>query len=490
MNKTFFYCAIWLLVLVCSSSTLTTLHAAELAFERCQIKLAAVERDAECASLLRPENPDQPNGRQIELFVAKFPSTAAKPADDAMTFIQGGPGGSSIDMAINYYPIIETILSKRDVIIIDQRGTGRSNELSCPESEIEDTFLAFDPVRAEAELNKCKAALSASDLRYYTTSIAVQDLEAMRIAAGYSQLTVYGVSYGTRVAQHYLRRYPETTRAVILDGVAHIGLNLAGGEIARQSQAALSGVSARCKLDTACEARFGDVLDKFTQLAERLKAQPVSVTIPDPTTAKPVTKTLTEQHLFGVIRMLPYATEGLALLPLLVDHAYQGDYTALAAQYLLIERSMTDGFAMGMQYSVMCAEDYPFVNESDHAGVEDTYMSDAIRKSVEVACKVWPQGTMDEDFRDPFESSVPVLILSGETDPITPPENGERAHTMLANSRHLVVPAHGHGVISRGCVPALARDFVVAANFEDFNPTCIERERAMPFFVDSTGPKP
>lgn len=490
MQPMFLHRASWLAIVLIASSLASQSQAAELEFKRCQIQHNAVERDAECATLTRPENPNEPNGKQIDLFVTKFPSTAAKPAKDALTLIQGGPGGSSIDMAIGYYPIITSMLSKRDVIIVDQRGTGRSNPLSCPESDTDEEFLAFDPVRAEAELRACKVALSESDLRFYTTSIAVEDLEAVRQAAGYTQLTVYGVSYGTRVAQHYLRRYPDKTRAVILDGVAQVGLNLAGGEIARRSQAALEGVAHRCANDVACTERFGDLLNKFKSVTQRLQAQPVNITLPHPSSGTLISKTLSEQHLFGVVRMLPYATEGLALLPLIIDQAERQNYVPLGAQTLMIEDAIISGFAMGMQYSVMCTEDYPFVQAADNRGIELTYMQDSMRESIEIACKIWPQGHIDEDFREPFDSRVPVLILSGETDPITPPENGEVAHKMFSNSRHLVVPAHGHGVIGRGCVTALARDFVSHANFDNLTPECIERERAMPFFIDSTGPKP
>lgn len=465
-------------------------HAEPIKFERCQVKLGAVERDAECGVLARPENPDQPDGKQIDLFVAKFPSSSPKPAADAFTLIQGGPGGSSVDMAISYYPILQAILSKRDVIVVDQRGTGRSNKLACPEPEDESQTLAFDPVKAAEYAKLCLDKHKQSDLRYYTTSIAVQDLDAVRDAAGYEQLTVYGVSYGTRVAQHYLRRFPGKTRAVILDGVAHIGLNLTGGEIARRSQDAFDGMAARCAADKLCSERFGDLTEKFKAVRQRLMEKPIAVTLPHPYTAKLTTQTLSEQHLYAAIRMMPYGTEGLALLPLLISQAYDGNYTALAAQALTIEDTFTDSFAIGMQNSVMCAEDYPFTTESDKQNLDATYFGNAMIEAFDVACNYWPRGPMDEDFRKPFESDVPVLILSGETDPITPPENGEKAAAMLSNAKHIVVPAHGHGVLSRGCVPALAKEFIVNPDFTELKTDCADRERAMPFFIDSTGPRP
>ena len=478
-------------VLLCACLLYSGFTAAQsLEFERCQIKLNAVELDAECGRLLRPENPAEADGRNIELFVAKFPSRSPSPAADAFTIIQGGPGGSSIDMAIGFHRFLELILAKRDVLVVDQRGTGRSNPLACPPDENDSETLNFDPVRAAEYAKSCLAALSESDPRYYTTTVAVQDLDAVRKAAGYEQLTVYGTSYGTRVAQHYLRRFPEQTRAVILDGVVPVGLNLAGGEIARRSQEALDGMLERCRTTPACHGQFGDIGAKFSAVRERLTAAPVEVTLPHPLTGEITRETINQEHLFAVIRMMPYATEGLSLLPLIIADAYDGNYTALAAQVMMISESFEQGFAMGMQNSVMCAEDHPFVESADTENLEHTYFGTVMIDAINVACTHWPRGPMDDDFRVPFDSEKPVLILSGETDPITPPANGEQALAMFSNAKHIVVPAHGHGVIARGCLPPLIRDFVETIDLQNINTQCVDRERAMPFFVDRTGPKP
>jgi len=467
----------------------TTTSAAELKFEKCHINVGAVEVDAECSVLARPENPAKPNEDFIELFVAKFPARAAKPEVDAFTLIQGGPGGSSIDMAIGMLPVLESIRANRDVLIVDQRGTGRSNKLACPELDNDDIFR-FDPVVAANYAKECLAKNKDADLRFYTTSIAVQDLDAVREAAGYEQLTLYGVSYGTRVAQHYLRRFPEQTRAIIIDGVANVGLNLAGGEIARQSQSAFDEMANRCTSDEGCRTRFGDIRSKFKTLRERLLNEPQNVALANPKTGKIQTETVNEQNLYASVRMLPYSTEGIALMPLMISEAYDGNYIPLTAQTLMIYESFSEGFAMGMQNSVVCAEDYPFIKATDTQNLDDTYFGSTTIDAINIACSHWPRGVMDEDFHQPFDSSKPVLILSGETDPITPTSNGEVAAGMFSNSKHIIVPAHGHGVIQRGCVPGLVRDFVKETDLAKLNTKCIERERSMPFFVDSTGPKP
>jgi len=467
-------------------------HAQELSnnlvFKRCHIQNKAIEIDAECATLQRHENPNDENSRLIGLSIVKLPSTSPKPEADAFTLIQGGPGGSSIDMAISYRQALEFIRSKRDIIIVDQRGTGRSNKLACSQPE-ETPTNSFDREQTIALTQQCISELKEHDLRYYTTSIAVQDLEAVRQAAGYDQLTVYGVSYGTRVAQHYLRRFPEQTRAIIIDGVVDIGLNLAGAEIARRSQDAFDAMALRCKNTAICAEQFGDIDQKFKELRVRLKNQPVEIEFPHPSTGNPVTHTVSEVDLLAAVRFLPYATETMALLPMLIARAHEGDYTPLAAQGINTIETLSDEFATGMHNSVVCAEDAPFVEAGAASKTANTYFGSDMMDAIAATCEVWPKGVIDDDFTEIFDSDKPVMILSGETDPITPPANGQRADNMFSNSKHLVVPSHGHGVVARGCVPYLLRDFIESADLSSLKTDCIERERAMPFFIDATGPE-
>ena len=460
-----------------------------LNFKRCHIQHKAIELDAECATLVRPENPDDKNSRLIELSVIKLPSNSPKPEADAFTLIQGGPGGSSIDMAIGYRQILDFIRSKRDVIVVDQRGTGRSNRLTCPLNDEEISDFSFDRARTLSLTNKCVTELSNNDLRYYTTSVAVQDLEAVRQAAGYEQLTIYGVSYGTRVAQHYLRRFPDQTRAIIIDGVVDVELNLAGAEVARRAQDSFDAMTKRCNESPSCLQNFGDIDKKFKQLRTRLTSNPVEIQLPHPSSGNIVEHTVSEADLLASVRFLPYATETLALLPMIISRAHSGDYIPLAAQGILTEEGLGQEFATGMHNSVVCAEDAPFVKQGASAETENTYFGSDMMDAISATCEAWPKGVMDDDFNDAFDSNTPVLILSGETDPITPPANGKRANDMFSNSKHIIVPSHGHGVLPRGCMPYLLRDFIESAELSSLKTDCIERERAMPFFIDATGPE-
>lgn len=480
--------ALWVPILAQTDAPPLNHVIAPLDFKPCQIRRDANIVDALCSTFTRPENPNDREGKTIDIFVAKFPAKQANAQKDAFTVIQGGPGGSSIDLYLSYQSLFEGIRTKRDIIVVDQRGTGRSNILLCPDLKNE-VASSFDALKTQALARRCMNGLDA-DLSFYTTSMAVQDLDAIRMAAGYEQLNIYGVSYGTRVAQHYLRRFPERVRSLILDGVVDVNINLAGGEIARQAQAAFDQVAKRCAMLDTCEQQFGDIGHKFNDLRQELEKKPATVSLSHPTSGNMITQEMTQEDLLGTVRMMSYSSEQLALLPMLISQAHSGNLAPLFAQSIMISDSLSNSYAVGMGHSVICAEDAPFVSTDDLLNLDETYLGPQMALAIEAICEVWPQGHVDDDFRAPIDSEKPVLILSGETDPITPPKNGVKANQMFKNSRHIVVPGHGHGVISRGCVPHLALNFVDQASFDEFDEECVSREIEVPFFLDFTGPTP
>ena len=460
-----------------------------LEFKRCLIGTGAYEIDAECAEFIRHENPLDDNSKLITLAVVKLPALTPEPDKDAFTIIQGGPGGSSIDLAIAFSPAFEEIRRKRDIIVMDQRGTGRSNKLGCATPK--DNTNVFDPQLAKQLTQACLDSIGKhSDVRYYTTSIAVDDLEALREAAGYQQLNIYGTSYGTRVAQHYLRKYPAQTRSVILDGVAHVGLNFAGGEIARRWQDRFETLNTRCRNTPNCFSQHGDLQTSYDQIYSRLEQQTVTVNLAHPTSGNTTEYTLNKYSLFAAIRLMAYSSNQSALIPILLSKANAGDYTFFASQIIQMEESFPDELASGMHNSVICTEDTPFATPEDLATSSGTILGSLMSEALSASCSIWPQGVIDKDFRTPFSSDVPVLVLSGATDPVTPAANGDIATKMLGNARHVIVPAHGHGVIARGCVSKLASNFIDNGNFNDFDFSCVERERSVPIFSTLTGARP
>lgn len=444
---------------------------------------------AECATWQRPLDPAQPNGKQVELFVAKLPSTAIDPAKDAFTVINGGPGGSSVNMLVEFAPILQAFTRERDVIVLDQRGTGRSVPLSCP--SLTDEPEAYEEDAILTATKECLAQL-AYDPRYFTTSVAVEDLEALRTALGYRQLSVYGVSYGTRVAQQYMRQYPEATRSVVIDGVVPAPAKL-GGNVAINSQQTLDKVLARCSAENACAERFPNLANDFQRLSERLRNQPIPLQLQHPVTGLPTNIELAYGHLAIWIRLALYAPETTALIPLIIDQAANAqNYLPVAASALRLLHQLTTSITYGMHNAVVCTEDVPFYVESeeDFAALEASYLGRDMYDTLKVMCSVWPQGILAEEMKAPLNSDVPTLVLSGEFDPITPPAFGDAVMPGLSQAKHIIAPGQGHGTLPRGCIPRLVLDFVESADISAVDESCTKYLGAYPFFTDLMGPPP
>ncbi len=442
---------------------------------------------ARCGSLTVAENPDDSEGPAIELFVAIVPALSEAPLPDPLLLIAGGPGQAATDLYLTLRGAFEPIRRERDIIVVDQRGTGESAPLSCPAAAADDLETA-EIDELENLVAECVAELNG-DPRFYTTSVAVGDLERVRRELGIEEWNIYGVSYGTRVAQHYLRRYEQHTRAVILDGVAPPGIAL-GPEIAEISQRVLDNLFERCATDERCNATFPDLPAGFSSLLRQLAEETPVITMPDPLTGQIIEQDFTARQLQAVVRLMSYAPQTSALLPLLLSEAVAGRFAPLAAQAHMMVRGIEDSIGFPMHNAVVCTEDVPFYDGDDRPGLDSTYLGSAIVDSLRSACSVWPAGVIDAGLREPLSSTKPVLLLSGELDPITPPEYGAEVLETLANARHLVGPGQGHGIAAVGCVPTVMRRFLDDPDPAGVPADCLERERASPFFLDFTGPAP
>jgi pimeloyl-ACP methyl ester carboxylesterase len=448
---------------------------------------------ARCGSLLVPEDPANPDGDMIELRIAVIPAMTRDAQPDPLVYVAGGPGQSSVDSFTRAVGAFRAIQRERDIVLVDQRGTGGSNRLHCGLTDVGEDGAALDSsdAFAPAAIEACLDSLPA-DTRFYSTSVAVQDLELVREALGYASWNIYGISYGTRVAQHYLRRYPEHTRSLILDGVVPPTLPL-GPRISLDAQAALDTAFQRCADDVACNERFPDLAQSFDELSARLDRDPQQVTIADPLTAENITVTLDDDGLGAATRLLSYMPETVSLLPLLIHTAaIDGDLRPLAAQAQLVISEISEEIAIGMHNSVVCTEDAPFYDTAvtQRADMENTYLGALQYDAINEICATWPAGVMDEDFNDPLVSDVPVLLLSGEADPVTPPSNATLAAEALSRSRSLVGIGQGHGIAGRGCVPILISRFITDADPEGLDAECLQRMRPAPFFTSFVGPEP
>jgi pimeloyl-ACP methyl ester carboxylesterase len=446
---------------------------------------------AECGSLTVYENYAEQSGRKIELHIAMIPAITRTPEPDPFIFITGGPGGASTQDFIAVNSAFSRINQQRDIILMDQRGTGQSHPLKCDESG-EGIDLSDEDV-LKAEIEKCISQMDA-DPRFYDTQATVHDLDQMRIAMGYNKLNLYGVSYGTRVAQTYLRTYPEHVRTVILDGIVPQDEAL-GMSIATDAQKVLDAVFARCAADPKCNHAFPNLPAALEALLERVEREPVLVHLEDPYTSEPTEVKFTRNKLCMAIRLLSYASETAALLPLLIhDASTTGDLSRLAAQSTIVTEQLEGSINSGLGNSVLCAEDVPFLRKNgefvgDALAEKNSYLGEYYLQ-MEKLCKYWPAASVSPEFKTPVRSDVPVLLLSGEFDPVTPPDNAHHIERTLSNSLNLVAPGQGHGVILRGCICKIATQFIESGTLDGLDIDCVQILQPAPFFLTYTGPTP
>ena len=465
---------------------------AELVLEDCRISAGPgfPGIKARCGTLERHEDPSNPGSPLLSLSVAVVPALSLEPEPDPFVPIAGGPGQSTIAFYSMLSYAFEDIRRTRDIVLLDQRGTGDSAKLQC---DIDNKVIEgrLSPEETVALTRTCLAALPHNP-KFFTTSVAVEDLEALRVALSTPQFNVYGVSYGTRVAQHFVRRYPDSVRTVILDGIVPPQIALGPG-IAMDAQHALQNIFARCVESPACHERFPDIAEEFSALEKRLTNNAISVGLPNPLTGVPESVQFGDAEFAAAIRLLSYAPHTVALLPLLIHEAANENYAPLAAQFVMIMDRMTDAIAIGMHNSVVCTEDAPFYEDIDYDELESTYIGPMQIEALEAICSVWPQGVLDAEFKVPVHTDKPVLLLSGDADPVTPPRFGDLAAVNLQNKKHLTGLHQGHGQAATGCMPEVMGRFIETTSVadEDLDPDkCLMRRHAMPFFLNFSGPRP
>lgn len=467
----------------------------QIAFQPCTLPgvQGAQSTSAQCARYDVPEDPAHPDGRTIGLNIAWLPVEHGQATGDPILMLAGGPGQAATEHAAAARLMLAEAGKQRDVLLIDQRGTGKSNPLDCRDAHGEpmsvDTAATPSAETMVAFARACAAGLAGrADPRFYTTTDAVRDLETVRAALGVEQVNLLGISYGTRVAQQYAAAHPQHTRSVILDGTAPNDLVI-GGEFARTLEDALALQSARCQETTACRERFPtDMRGQLRQVMATLEARPVAVDYLDPRTSEPRHGTVTADAVGGLAFMFSYAPQTASLLPLVLDEAAQGRYAPLMSLVQLGSGQMEGQMTRGMQWSVLCAEDAGRYRP-DTAGA-DTIIGPELGEAFFAPCQAWPHGEAPAGFHRPFASDLPVLLLSGELDPVTPPRYAEQVVANLPNGRHLMLPGQGHNVAPVGCMPKLLGRFLETADAKGLDTSCLDGLGYVPPFLHFNGWSP
>lgn len=486
---TLFICIIVALS-ACNTNRLNSDTQEILHLEDCQLSAPgiAVRLKARCGKLQVLENRQAPEGRTIELNLAIIPAISRNPEPDALYFLAGGPGEAATQSYLAVYPAFDKINQKRDIVLIDQRGTGGSNPLNCPTFTADETTQAFLDYESTPDYwKKCLDQLDG-DVRFYTTSIAMDDLDQVRAYLGHSKINLYGASYGTRAALSYARQYPSHVRTIILDGVVPPDWPL-GPDVSRNAQRALDMIFERCNKEIECQRNFPDLKNEFIAMVNNLASSPVMIEVTHPVSGEEISFTITKDVFANTVHLLSYSPETAAILPAIIHYSYaKSNYKRFAEISLANTSVLENSISNGMRFSVLCAEDVPFYPTS---GISDEgYLGDFIPKAFFDVCKNWPTLTKQTHFHQPVYTQTPVLLLSGEADPVTPPENGYRASQTLPNSIHLIIPGMGHINIFRGCIPRLSAEFIEKGSMEGIDTQCASHIAPMPLFINLNGPQP
>jgi pimeloyl-ACP methyl ester carboxylesterase len=443
--------------------------------------------DAYCGTFTVFEDRAAKSGRQISLWIVVLP--AVRPvARDPLVFLAGGPGQGAAQLARQIRPAFRTIQRTRDIVLVDQRGTGKSNPLNC-RSDANSLREMTEP--SESSLHRLKRCLDGydADVRQYTTNVAMDDLDEVREYLGYDRINLYGGSYGTRAALVYLRRHSEHVRTMILDGVAPMDMRLPVFT-ARDAQRALDKLLSDCHADSACTKAFPELPARIRRLLQRLEHAPPTVRIVHPRTGVAEDVRVEARVIASILFSALYSPLTASIVPSLVDQAERNEFQSIFALGLAGETG-GDNMSVGMQLSVLCSEDAARVTASDvEQAAEGTLFGAHLLSGQLDACAMWPRGTVDASYYEPVVSEVPALVLSGDLDPVTPPTWGEGVVKSLRNGRHITVPGTGHGVIGTACGQKLIQDFLDNASAASLDVSCVRSIKRPPFFVTPAGPDP
>lgn len=450
-------------------------------------RLPGIGEELLCGKLTVFENRQTRTGRKIDLNVVVLRAFDPKNKAEPLFDLAGGPGIASTSAAMFYATDGKEYRRKHDIVLVDQRGTGKSNPLTAePVKKTPQDYLS-EMYPVDYVKNLRRTLEQHADLTQYTTSIAMDDLDDVRSWLGYERINLFGLSYGSRAVLVYLRQHPDRVHTATIAGVAptYLKMPLHHSEGAARAMELLLQA---CEQDRQCQQAFPQVRDKWATVLAQLGRQPARVQYSPPDRTGPVTVEIERDIFAEKIRNWMYGRDKASRIPLIVHEAAKGDFAPFLHE--AISPSPTDFIADGMYLSVTCAEDVPFIDQEEAAKLNAGNPFGNYRVFQQTrACSMWPQGKIPADFLEPVSSKVPVLILSGNFDPVTPPKYSEEVAKSLPNSRRVVIPQAGHildGLTDPGCPDRIIMEFIDKKSAEGLDTSCVDRMAAPPFATSAT----
>lgn len=445
-----------------------------------------VDEQLTCGYVLVPENYQQPDGKQIDIHYAILPAVTEGKRPDPLLILAGGPGQAATELAPMIAKIFEPVRKKRDIVLIDQRGTGASNPLQCEVQHADELMQTDDPDNLRKMAANCLAKLTDTDTLQYTTLNSIRDFEQVRKALDIARFNLYGGSYGTRVGLKYLQHYPESVRTATLDAVAPPQVVI--GPFGLHGSLAFNLMLEDCKKQPGCARTFPDLTGDYQQVMKRLATTEVKLDANDPLTNEPIEMLLTPGRFGSIIRLALYSPMSRQLLPYTIHQAAVENYQPLLGLMGSTTVAAQNSIYLGLMLSVVCSEDLP--RASDELLAQDAnndFIGGQTGEAFKALCSAWPAQPVDESWAEPVQSDKPVLLLSGTQDPVTPPRWGDIAARTLPNSKHLVASHASHTIASHTCANRIIAKFIEAGSVKPLDGDCLKQRVAQPFVLNVNG---
>jgi pimeloyl-ACP methyl ester carboxylesterase len=448
-----------------------------------------------CGYITLPQDYDNPDTGNVEIYYIQIKSTHPNPQPDPLVYLVGGPGSSGSQIFLtSFYAYLHPFAEDRDVIVLDQRGTGYSNpSLYCQEAlhQLPDILQSTQETHATIVLNmltQCHDRLSEDDIQFATFNSQnnAHDVVNVMLSLGYEEWNLVGVSYGSRLALTMMRDYPQYLRSVILDSVYPLQADLYV-DAYYSGERSLSVLFDACANDTECNALYPDLETIFYDAYNDLNQFPLIVELHHPTLG-PLRIELSGYRLYDWVFSWLYSNNSIKMIPRLIYELDSGNVNYLIQMGTLSESTMLL-LSLGMHYTVQCQEEFISEPNRDYATLIETYphldgyLSYLVEGMTTVAalCDIWQAEARSEIANTAVTSDIPTLLLTGDFDPITPPEFANLATETLSTAYNIVFPYVAHGVLrSEECSIYIALDFIDTPTSEP-NMDCVAKTKPVVF---------
>jgi pimeloyl-ACP methyl ester carboxylesterase len=452
-----------------------------LTIENCHLK--GIKSQVQCGTLQVPENYSLPNGEKITVNFAVLPAIDNSKNKTPLMFLAGGPGQASVELAAHIFKMFGEIKKSHDIILVDQRGTGKSHPLECDDNSVNNVYEIIPEDFSAQEIKDCIAQFKG-DLSQYNSENAIRDFDAVRHALGHEKINIYGGSYGTRAGLVYMRMFPDSLESVVLDSVGPIEVPI--GVFGKSSARSFSLLLENCKQDEGCNAAYPVLADEFKTVVSRLEQAPVKLKIAHPRLGTKTDFVLSRSKFISNLRMQLYSMQTRTLVPLVIHQAYLGNYQPMIGLIAMSEGGM--GMYVGLTLNIVCNEDIPKITtEMFAADANNSFGGNDSHNAWLQACPLWPKYSVDDAFYNSVTANIPTLILSGNLDPVTPPSNGDESAATLPNSHHIVSKNSAHIVASTPCAVDIVNEFLETLDPKGLDESCLAELKSETFMTHLNG---